>query len=39
MPSGKTPDNTLCAAISRDIKEKGTGSVFMKEERGRFEAK
>ncbi|MFO0815053.1 MAG: winged helix-turn-helix domain-containing protein [Gemmatales bacterium] len=37
-PGGKTPSNTLYAAISRDIKEKGKDSAFRKAERGRFEA-
>lgn len=38
-PGGKTPANTLYAAISRDIQEKGKESGFRKAERGRFEAK
>ena len=38
-PGGKTPANTLYAAISRDIKVNGTGSAFRKAERGRFEGK
>ncbi|MBL8823609.1 MAG: winged helix-turn-helix domain-containing protein [Planctomycetia bacterium] len=38
-PGGKTPANTLYAAISRDIKDKGKASAFRKAERGRFEAK
>lgn len=37
-PGGKTPANTLYAAISRIIKEKGKNSAFRKAERGRFEA-
>lgn len=37
-PGGKTPSNTLYAAISRIIKEQGTVSPFRKAERGRFEA-
>ena len=37
-PRGKTPSNTLFAAISRDIKDKGKDSAFRKEERGRFVA-
>jgi hypothetical protein len=37
-PGGKTPANTLYAAISRDIKVNGTGSAFRKVERGKFEA-
>ncbi|MFO0815052.1 MAG: winged helix-turn-helix domain-containing protein [Gemmatales bacterium] len=37
-PGGKTPSNTLYAAISRDIMVKGTDSAFRKAERGRFEA-
>lgn len=37
-PGGKTPANTLYAAISRDIKDKGKDSSFRKAERGRFEA-
>ncbi|MBL8825202.1 MAG: winged helix-turn-helix domain-containing protein [Planctomycetia bacterium] len=38
-PGGKTPANTLYAAISRDIKDKGKASAFRKAERGRFEGK
>jgi hypothetical protein len=38
-PGGKTPSNTLYAAISRDIKEKGKSSAFCKPERGKFAAK
>lgn len=38
-PGGKTPANTLYAAISRDIKVKGDASAFSKAERGRFEVK
>ncbi|HRB81714.1 MAG TPA: winged helix-turn-helix domain-containing protein [Nitrospira sp.] len=37
-PGGKTPANTLYAAISRIIKEQGKASAFRKGERGRFEA-
>jgi HB1, ASXL, restriction endonuclease HTH domain len=37
-PGGKTPANTLYAAISRDIKVNGTGSAFRKAERGKFQA-
>lgn len=33
---GKTPENTLYAAISREIKVKGEASRFMKAERGKF---
>jgi hypothetical protein len=35
-PGGKTPANTLYAAISRDIKAKGDASAFRKAERGKF---
>lgn len=38
-PGGKTPSNTLYAALSRDIKEKGKSSAFCKPERGKFAAK
>ena len=38
-PGGKTPANTLYAAISRDIKVNGTDPAFRKAERGRFEAR
>ncbi|MBL8823797.1 MAG: winged helix-turn-helix domain-containing protein [Planctomycetia bacterium] len=38
-PGGKTPANTLYAAISRDIKDKGKASAFRKAERGRFEGR
>jgi len=34
--AGKTPANTLYAAISREIKTKGDDSRFVKAERGRF---
>ncbi|MFO0815315.1 MAG: winged helix-turn-helix domain-containing protein [Gemmatales bacterium] len=37
-PGGKTPANTLYAAISRIIKEQGKDSAFRKAERGKFEA-
>lgn len=37
-PGGKTPPNTLYAAISRDNKEKGKESTFRQVELGRFEA-
>ena len=37
-PGGKTPANTLYAAISRVINEKGEESGFRKAERGKFEA-
>ncbi len=37
-PGGKTPANTLYAAISRIIKEQGNESQFRKAERGKFEA-
>ncbi len=37
-PGGKTPANTLYAAISRIIKEQGKASAFRKAERGKFEA-
>lgn len=37
-PGGKTPANTLYAANSRIIKEQGKASVFMKADRGKFEA-
>ena len=33
---GKTPENTLYAAISREIKVKGEASRFVKAERGKF---
>ncbi|MBL8825195.1 MAG: hypothetical protein JNJ77_21590 [Planctomycetia bacterium] len=36
---GKTPANTLYAAISRIIKEQGKDSAFRKAERGRFEGR
>jgi len=36
-PGGKTPANTLYAAISRIIKEQGKKSAFRKAERGKFE--
>ena len=36
---GKSPASTLYAAISRSIKDEGKASVFMKSERGKFEAK
>jgi HB1, ASXL, restriction endonuclease HTH domain len=35
---GKTPANTLYAAICMIIKEQGKESAFSKAERGRFEA-
>jgi len=35
-PNGKTPANTLYAAISREIKVKGSDSRFAKGERGMF---
>jgi hypothetical protein len=35
--AGKTPQNTLHAAISKEIKTKGTDSRFAKVDRGRFE--
>ncbi len=34
--AGKTPENTLYAAISREIKVKGKASRFIKAERGKF---
>ena len=34
--SGKTPANSLHAAIQREIKTKGTASRFVKAERGKF---
>ncbi len=37
-PGGKTPANTLYAAISRIIKQQGKASAFRKAERGKFEA-
>ncbi|MBL8825191.1 MAG: winged helix-turn-helix domain-containing protein [Planctomycetia bacterium] len=37
-PGGKTPSNTLYAAISRIIKEQGKDSAIRKAERGKFEA-
>jgi hypothetical protein len=38
-PGGKTPANTLYAAISRIIKEQGKDSAFRKAERGKFQAR
>lgn len=38
-PGGKTPANSLYAAISREIKDKGKASAFRKAERGRFEVR
>ncbi len=38
-PGGKTPANTLYAAISRIIKDQGKSSPFCKPERGKFAAK
>jgi len=38
-PGGKTPANTLFAAISRIIKEQGKASAFRKSVRGKFVAK
>ena len=35
--AGKTPANTLYAAISREIKTKGDASRFRKAQRGKFE--
>ena len=35
-PNGKTPHATLHAAISTEIKKKGTASRFRKAERGHF---
>ncbi len=35
-PNGKTPANTLYAAISRIIKEKGKQSPFKKTDKGQF---
>ena len=35
-PTGKTPQNTLHAALSAEIKKKGEGSRFRKAERGKF---
>jgi hypothetical protein len=37
-PSGKTPANTLHAALMKEINTKGKESRFAKAERGRFEA-
>jgi hypothetical protein len=37
-PGGKTPANTLHAAIAKEIKIKGAESRFKKGERGKFEA-
>jgi hypothetical protein len=37
-PSGKTPANTLHAAITKEINTKGPESRFAKSERGKFEA-
>ena len=38
-PNGKTPHNTLYAAILREIREKGSASRFEKVERGKFALK
>jgi hypothetical protein len=35
---GKTPASTIYSAITREIKEKGTESRFVKTERGKFSA-
>ncbi len=35
-PTGKTPQNTLHAALSTEIKKKGEASRFRKAERGKF---
>ncbi len=35
-PTGKTPQNTLHAALSAEIKKKGEASRFRKAERGKF---
>lgn len=37
-PGGKTPANTLHAAITKEINTKGDDSRFKKGERGKFEA-
>ena len=37
--TGKTPANTLYAAIAREIKDKGSASRFVKAERGKFALK
>lgn len=37
-PGGKTPANTLHAALMKEIKTKGNESRFAKAERGKFEA-
>ena len=37
-PSGKTPANTLHAALMKEINTKGNESRFQKSERGKFEA-
>ena len=37
-PGGKTPANTLHAAITKEINSKGAESRFKKGERGKFEA-
>jgi hypothetical protein len=37
-PGGKTPANTLHAAITKEINTKGDASRFKKGERGQFEA-
>jgi len=38
-PNGKTPAQTLYAAIIREIKHKGAEARFLKTERGKFEAR
>ena len=38
-PNGKTPAQTLYAAVIREIKAKGAESRFAKTERGKFEAR
>ncbi|MCA8982733.1 MAG: winged helix-turn-helix domain-containing protein [Planctomycetaceae bacterium] len=37
-PGGKTPHNTLCAAILREINNKGDASRFAKVGKGQFQA-
>ena len=38
-PNGKTPAQTLYAAIIREIQHKGSEARFIKTERGKFEAR
>jgi len=38
-PGGKTPGSTLYAAITREVKTKGSAARFKKTERGKFEVR